>query len=112
MFELGTVLILIAASFATATVSAILGMAGGVTLLGVMTAVPLPTAVSCCTASSGTEPSGVGGGRAGKLVPRMTFYNLENGKFYTAADTIDLLVNNDADAAKIRVWATVLDYNE
>ncbi len=46
MFELGTVLILIAASFATATVSAILGMAGGVTLLGVMTALlPAPVVV-------------------------------------------------------------------
>ena len=46
MFELGTVLILVIASFATATVSAILGMAGGVTLLGVMTALlPAPIVV-------------------------------------------------------------------
>jgi uncharacterized membrane protein YfcA len=44
MFELGTVIILLIASFATATVSAILGMAGGVTLLGVMTAL-LPASV-------------------------------------------------------------------
>lgn len=38
MFELITVIALVVACFATATVSAILGMAGGVTLLGVMTA--------------------------------------------------------------------------
>ena len=46
MVELGTVVILLVASFATATVSAILGMAGGVTLLGVMTALlPAPVVV-------------------------------------------------------------------
>mgnify|MGYP001819819579 CR=1 FL=1 len=46
MFEIGTVGILVVASFATATVSAILGMAGGVTLLGVMTALlPAPVVV-------------------------------------------------------------------
>jgi uncharacterized membrane protein YfcA len=46
MFEVATVIILLVASFATATVSAILGMAGGVTLLGVMTALlPAPVVV-------------------------------------------------------------------
>jgi len=46
MFEVSTVIILLVASFATATVSAILGMAGGVTLLGVMTALlPAPVVV-------------------------------------------------------------------
>lgn len=41
-----TVVVLIVACFATATVSAILGMAGGVTLLGVMTALlPAPIVV-------------------------------------------------------------------
>lgn len=46
MVELVTVLILIVACFATSTVSAILGMAGGVTLLGVMTALlPAPVVV-------------------------------------------------------------------
>lgn len=46
MFEMSTVLLLIVACFATATVSAILGMAGGVTLLGVMTAIlPAPVVV-------------------------------------------------------------------
>lgn len=46
MFELGTVIVLIVACFVTATVSAILGMAGGVTLLGVMTALlPAPIVV-------------------------------------------------------------------
>ena len=46
MFALGTVVVLLVASFATATVSAILGMAGGVTLLGVMTALlPAPIVV-------------------------------------------------------------------
>ena len=38
MLDLITVMILVVACFATATISAILGMAGGVTLLGVMTA--------------------------------------------------------------------------
>jgi uncharacterized membrane protein YfcA len=46
VFELGTVIVLIVACFVTATVSAILGMAGGVTLLGVMTALlPAPIVV-------------------------------------------------------------------
>jgi uncharacterized membrane protein YfcA len=46
MFELITVIALVVACFATATVSAILGMAGGVTLLGVMTALlPAPVVV-------------------------------------------------------------------
>ena len=46
MFELTTVIVLLIACFATATVSAILGMAGGVTLLGVMTALlPAPVVV-------------------------------------------------------------------
>lgn len=46
MIELGTALVLLIACFATATVSAILGMAGGVTLLGVMTALlPAPVVV-------------------------------------------------------------------
>ena len=44
MFDLTTVAVLIVACFVTATVSAILGMAGGVTLLGVMTAL-LPAQV-------------------------------------------------------------------
>ncbi len=46
MFEISTVLVLVVACFVTATVSAILGMAGGVTLLGVMTALlPAPVVV-------------------------------------------------------------------
>ncbi|MGB8225167.1 MAG: sulfite exporter TauE/SafE family protein [Polyangiales bacterium] len=46
MFEISTVLVLVMACFVTATVSAILGMAGGVTLLGVMTALlPAPVVV-------------------------------------------------------------------
>ena len=44
MFEMVTVIVLIVACFVTATISGILGMAGGVTLLGVMTAL-LPAAV-------------------------------------------------------------------
>lgn len=46
MFGVTTVIVLLIACFATATVSAILGMAGGVTLLGVMTALlPAPVVV-------------------------------------------------------------------
>ena len=46
MFTVATMVILLVACFATATVSAILGMAGGVTLLGVMTALlPAPVVV-------------------------------------------------------------------
>lgn len=46
MFELATVLVLLVACFVTATISGILGMAGGVTLLGVMTALlPAPAVV-------------------------------------------------------------------
>ncbi len=46
MFEITTIIVLIVACFVTATVSAILGMAGGVTLLGVMTALlPAPVVV-------------------------------------------------------------------
>ena len=46
MFELATVLVLLVACFVTATISGILGMAGGVTLLGVMTALlPAPVVV-------------------------------------------------------------------
>jgi uncharacterized membrane protein YfcA len=46
VFEISTVLVLVVACFVTATVSAILGMAGGVTLLGVMTALlPAPVVV-------------------------------------------------------------------
>lgn len=46
MFELTTVIVLLLACFVTSTVSAILGMAGGVTLLGVMTALlPAPIVV-------------------------------------------------------------------
>ena len=46
MFDIATVIVLVVACFATATVSAILGMAGGVTLLGVMTALlPAPVVV-------------------------------------------------------------------
>lgn len=46
MFDVTTVVVLLVACFATATVSAILGMAGGVTLLGVMTALlPAPVVV-------------------------------------------------------------------
>ena len=33
-----------------------------------------------------------------------------NGKYYSAADTIDILLNNDGiNAAKVRVWALVQD---
>jgi hypothetical protein len=33
-----------------------------------------------------------------------------NGKYYSAADTIDMLLNNDGiNAAKVRVWALVQD---
>lgn len=32
-----------------------------------------------------------------------------NGQYYSAADTIDLTIKNDADAAKIRIWAAVLN---
>lgn len=46
MFGLGTVVVLVLACFVTATISGILGMAGGVTLLGVMTALlPAPLVV-------------------------------------------------------------------
>ncbi|HET6416004.1 MAG TPA: sulfite exporter TauE/SafE family protein [Polyangiales bacterium] len=46
MFETSTVLVLVVACFVTATISGILGMAGGVTLLGVMTALlPAPLVV-------------------------------------------------------------------
>ena len=46
MFELATVIVLVVACFITATISGILGMAGGVTLLGVMTALlPAPVVV-------------------------------------------------------------------
>jgi len=46
MFEMATVVVLLIACFVTATISAILGMAGGVTLLGVMTALlPAPLVV-------------------------------------------------------------------
>ncbi len=46
MFEMTTVVVLVLACFVTATISGILGMAGGVTLLGVMTALlPAPVVV-------------------------------------------------------------------
>jgi len=46
MFEMVTVVVLVVACFVTATISGILGMAGGVTLLGVMTALlPAPIVV-------------------------------------------------------------------
>ena len=46
MFEMSTVVALVVACFVTATISGILGMAGGVTLLGVMTALlPAPVVV-------------------------------------------------------------------
>lgn len=46
MFGLATVIVLVVACFVTATISGILGMAGGVTLLGVMTALlPAPLVV-------------------------------------------------------------------
>ena len=46
MFGMGTVVTLVLACFVTATISGILGMAGGVTLLGVMTALlPAPVVV-------------------------------------------------------------------
>jgi uncharacterized membrane protein YfcA len=46
MFETVTIVVLIVACFVTATISGILGMAGGVTLLGVMTALlPAPVVV-------------------------------------------------------------------
>ena len=46
MFEMVTVIVLLVACFVTATISGILGMAGGVTLLGVMTALlPAPVVV-------------------------------------------------------------------
>jgi len=46
MFEVTTVVVLVVACFVTATISGILGMAGGVTLLGVMTALlPAPVVV-------------------------------------------------------------------
>ena len=46
MFEVVTVVVLVIACFITATISGILGMAGGVTLLGVMTALlPAPVVV-------------------------------------------------------------------
>ena len=46
MFEMTTVVALVVACFVTATISGILGMAGGVTLLGVMTALlPAPVVV-------------------------------------------------------------------
>lgn len=44
MFEMITVIVLVAAAFVTSTISGILGMAGGVTLLGVMTAL-LPASI-------------------------------------------------------------------
>jgi uncharacterized membrane protein YfcA len=46
MFETVTIVVLVVACFVTATISAILGMAGGVTLLGVMTVLlPAPVVV-------------------------------------------------------------------
>jgi uncharacterized membrane protein YfcA len=45
MFDLSTTLVLVLACFVTATISGILGMAGGVTLLGVMTALLPPPVV-------------------------------------------------------------------
>ena len=46
MFETTTIVVLVTACFVTSTISAILGMAGGVTLLGVMTALlPAPVVV-------------------------------------------------------------------
>ena len=39
-----------------------------------------------------------------------TVTGYSNGKFYSAADTLDLLINDTVDAAKIRVWVVVLDF--
>jgi len=33
------------------------------------------------------------------------------GHLFTATDTIDLLLNNDADAAVVRVWVVWMDFN-
>lgn len=39
-----------------------------------------------------------------------TVAGYSNGKYYSAADTIDMLLNNDGiNAAKVRVWALVQD---
>lgn len=39
-----------------------------------------------------------------------TISGYSNGKYYSAADTIDLVVNsNSVDAAKVRIWALVQD---
>jgi hypothetical protein len=38
-----------------------------------------------------------------------TITGYSNGKYYSAADTIDMVVNNDADAAKITVVAFLMD---
>lgn len=39
-----------------------------------------------------------------------TVTGYSNGKYYSAADTIDMLINSDnIDAAEVRVWALVMD---
>lgn len=39
-----------------------------------------------------------------------TIAGYSNGKYYSAADTIDVLVNSaSVDAAKVRIWALVMD---
>lgn len=39
-----------------------------------------------------------------------TVSGYSNGKYYSAADTIDVLVNSaSVDAAKVRIWALVMD---
>ncbi len=40
-----------------------------------------------------------------------TIVGYGNGKLFTSTDTIDMLLNNDADAAVIRVWCVWLDFN-
>ncbi len=40
-----------------------------------------------------------------------TVVGYSGGHFFSATDTIDLLLNNAADAAKVRVWAVVIDLN-
>lgn len=39
-----------------------------------------------------------------------TVAGYSNGKYYSAADTIDVLINSaSVDAAKVRIWALVMD---
>ena len=69
----------------------------------------------------GTDPDGYLDGVAGNAVGSFstslvlteaapnTVLGLSNGKYYAAADTIDIKTVNAADAAVMRLWAVVAD---